>query len=94
MTDRIRRRATVSGVVQGVGFRWSARERAVELGLTGWVGNLPNGQVRAEVEGTADAVEAMVDWLRTGPRGAHVDDVALEELTVEGATGNAGFEIR
>jgi acylphosphatase len=81
----------VRGRVQGVWFRESARRRAAELGVAGWVRNRPNGSVEAELEGGADAVAVLLDWFGHGPTGARVDDVAVEELA---ATGEDRFVVR
>lgn len=75
-------RAVVSGDVQGVGFRYSTRERARELGVAGWVRNLPDGSVEAEVEGEAGAVERMLAWLGRGPSDARVASVVVTETPV------------
>ncbi|MEJ3405156.1 acylphosphatase [Rathayibacter sp. YIM 133350] len=85
-----RRNVVVSGVVQGVGFRWSARAQALRLGVSGWVRNTPDGRVEAEVEGDADAVAAMVEWLRAGPAGASVSGVEVRERE---PLAEIGFEI-
>jgi len=66
-------RAVVRGRVQGVGFRWSAREVALGLGLRGLARNLPSGEVEAVAEGEPEAVARFLDWLRTGPPAARVD---------------------
>jgi acylphosphatase len=87
----IRRHVFVSGNVQGVFFRYEARERARSGGLAGWIRNLPDGRVETVFEGPEDAVEAMVDWCRTGPRGAEVTDV---EALAEDPEGLEGFEVR
>ena len=71
-------RVVVTGRVQGVGFRYSAIERARSLGLGGWVRNRSDGSVEAVFEGPPERVRSMVDWCRRGPRGAHVD--GLEEV--------------
>jgi acylphosphatase len=63
----------VAGRVQGVGFRWAAQARALELHLHGWVRNLPDGRVEAEFEGDRDALDVMEAWCRQGPRAARVD---------------------
>jgi len=81
----------VSGMVQGVFFRYEARERARSRELAGWVRNLPDGRVEAVFEGAEDAVEAMVEWCRRGPRGAEVTDV---EAIAEDPEGLEGFEVR
>jgi acylphosphatase len=77
----------VAGDVQGVGFRWSAREEAVRLGLAGWVGNRPDGCVEAVFEGPSEAVGAMVSWCRGGPRWATVSGVDVVEEPPEGEKG-------
>ena len=62
----------VSGDVQGVGFRAFTQECADELGLVGWVRNLPDGRVEAEIEGPADRVANLVEKMRHGPSHARV----------------------
>ena len=76
----IRKRAIVSGGVQGVGFRWGAREAAQRLGVTGWARNRLDGTVEAEIEGTPEQVDGMLDWLRIGPPGASVSNAAVSDL--------------
>ncbi|KQV08081.1 acylphosphatase [Leifsonia sp. Root112D2] len=77
----IRRRIVVHGQVQGVGFRYSARQRASSLNLAGFVRNAPNGVVEAEIEGDEVAVQQMLDWLRHGPAWATVDALEVTECT-------------
>ena len=91
MSDAVRRRVVVHGQVQGVFFRDSCRREAASRGLAGWVTNRPDGAVEAVFEGEADAVQALVDWCRRGPRGADVDSV---EDTREDPEGLTGFAIR
>ena len=67
---RIARRFVISGRVQGVGYRWFARDAAMREGVAGWVTNLPDGRVEAFVEGDQDAVIRVERALRTGPPGA------------------------
>jgi len=86
----VRRHVFVSGSVQGVFFRYEARERARSRGLSGWVRNIPDGRVEAVFEGPEDAVEALVEWCRHGPRGAEVTDV---EAIVEDPEGLQGFDV-
>jgi acylphosphatase len=69
----------ISGRVQGVGFRWYTQDAAMREGVTGWVRNLPDGRVEAVVEGEAEAVTRMERALRSGPRGARVEDVAVDD---------------
>jgi len=76
----------VSGIVQGVGFRWFVRERARRLGLSGWVRNLPDGSVEVLATGEAGKLEVLRDDLERGPRGAAVEKVeALNEPPAEPA---------
>lgn len=65
----------VQGRVQGVGFRYSMRQTAIDLGLAGWVRNLPDRSVAFHAEGPRDAVAELVNWSRTGPTFARVDEV-------------------
>ena len=82
---------TITGLVQGVGFRASTEAEATRLRLTGWVRNLPDGSVQAEAEGEPDVVQAFLDWCGKGPASARVDHLRVTELAPEGGTG---FEIR
>lgn len=68
----------IIGKVQGVGFRAWTENAARGLGLTGWVGNDPDGSVRAVFTGSDQAVNAMLDQLRMGPSAARVDRVITE----------------
>jgi acylphosphatase len=71
--------AGISGNVQGVGFRASTRRKARQLDLTGWVKNLPNGNVETVIEGPEKDVEEMLEWLKTGPSMAHIENIEVEE---------------
>jgi len=77
-------RATVVGAVQDVGFRETARRRARELGVRGWVRNGDDGSVGVHAEGPVEALDAFAAFLRRGPRGARVERVAVEAARVEG----------
>jgi len=81
----------VRGHVQGVFFRDSVRRLAERHGVSGWAANRWDGAVEAVFEGSADAVERLVDFCRDGPRGARVDGV---EVTDEAPTGETGFSVR
>ncbi|HEY7456172.1 MAG TPA: DNA polymerase ligase N-terminal domain-containing protein [Solirubrobacterales bacterium] len=76
-------RAVVRGRVQGVGFRDATQRRARGLGVMGWVRNSEDG-VLVHAEGAEAAVEALLGFLRVGPRGAEVADVEIERVEVEG----------
>lgn len=67
--------AVVRGRVQGVGYRFFVIRTATELGLTGWVANLPDGAVRCVAEGDVASLEVFVERLRGGPAAAFVDAV-------------------
>ena len=82
----------VHGRVQGVGFRYSVRQRAASVGVAGWVRNCADGSVEAVFEGDGDAVERMVGWMREGPRGAVVERAEVSEE--EGSEQPSTFEVR
>jgi acylphosphatase len=84
-------RFTVSGQVQGVGFRYSAQAQARRLGLSGWVANRPDGAVEGLACGPADGLEAFRGWLRRGPPAARVERVDWEQA---GESPGAEFLIR
>jgi acylphosphatase len=86
----IRRRVVVQGVVQGVGFRYSLRRVGESRGVAGWVRNHRDGTVEAVLEGAPDAVDAVVEWCRRGPRGAVIEEVVVQ---IEEPEGLAGFRI-
>ena len=87
----IRRQVIVHGQVQGVGFRYTAKQRAERLGLSGYTRNLPDGTVEVDIEGTETAVAAMLEWLDGGPMAAEVSSLVVTELE---PIGRPGFEIR
>ena len=75
------KRLIISGQVQGVGYRAWMAEKAVALGIDGWVRNTTGGSVEALISGTADAVEELARACRRGPRFAQVE--AIEEEIAE-----------
>ena len=89
--DHRRVRVIVRGRVQGVAFRAYTADEARRAGVAGWVRNRPDGSVEAAFEGAPHAVEALLVFVRRGPRSARVDDVEVIEEPVAGA---ARFEIR
>ena len=80
MSDWIARRCLVAGRVQGVFYRASTRQRAQELGVTGYARNLADGRVEVLACGEAAAVQALCDWLWRGPPASHVTSVQVEVL--------------
>ena len=87
----VRYRVLVSGRVQGVYFRDTCRQLALQRGVSGWVRNLPDGRVEAVFEGLADDVQQLVDWTRRGPRAAAVANVSVQAEPPEGL---GAFQIR
>lgn len=75
----------IDGRVQGVGFRHFTKVNAEEVGVFGWVKNLPDGRVEAVFEGPVDHIREMVSRCEQGPGASRVDnvDVTLEEATNE-----------
>lgn len=80
-------RVIVRGRVQGVGYRWFARETASAHGVSGWVRNRRDGTVEAELHGDDAAVSTVLAALRAGTAHSRVDEVAVTGLdqTVDGA---------
>ncbi|UOE43921.1 acylphosphatase [Agromyces larvae] len=89
-TPPVRRHVVVHGRVQGVGYRYLARKHARRLGVAGWVRNLPDGTVAAEIEGDEASVATMLRRLEAGPPGSEV--TRIEVAPVE-ATGEHEFRI-
>ena len=72
----------VTGLVQGVGFRYYTHREAVALKLTGFVRNLPDSSVEIEAQGTEDLIQRFIEWAKKGPRNAKVDSVRQNEMKV------------
>ena len=87
----VRVRATVTGRVQGVGFRWHCHRAACARGLSGWARNRPDGSVELEVEGARPLVDAFLRDVEQGPAASRVDAVVCDEVEQE---GEDGFTIR
>lgn len=87
------KRLTIEGRVQGVGYRAAFADKAIALGLSGWVRNLRDGSVEACVHGEAAAVEAIILWARQGPPAARVGNVTIEDSD-EPAPLDRTFKIR
>lgn len=81
----------IHGRVQGVGFRNWTERTARQLGLTGYVRNRADGTVEAVFAGTTGKVEEMIARCRSGPRSAHVDRIAIQDVPAPNATD---FEVR
>lgn len=85
-------RFVVSGLVQGVFFRASTREHARQLGLSGWVRNLPGGRVEVLACGSVEMLDALHEWLWEGPSEARV--VSVERYDAEPTSTLDDFTIR
>jgi acylphosphatase len=81
--EKTARRYFVSGMVQGVGYRFFATRLAERLGVTGWVKNLPDGRVEVYAIGPCEALTDFRSELERGPRGAMVEDVREEEARAD-----------
>lgn len=85
----------ITGRVQGVFYRHSTREKARELGLRGWVRNLPDGRVEALAVGDRAKIEALINWCKIEPPSAHVEGVAVDWQEESTAADIAqDFEVR
>lgn len=80
----------IHGRVQGVSFRYYARQQAMQLQLAGWIRNASNGTVEAEVEGDREAVRQFVEWAHEGPGMARVERV---EVTPREPQGERAFHV-
>lgn len=83
---------TVSGWVQGVGFRYSTEWKARRLHLTGWVRNLRDGRVELFAQGDPGQLAALEEWLAIGPPAARVEAVSLHSVDPDRTI--TSFEIR
>lgn len=87
--EKICRHIIFYGWVQGVGFRYRAYYAARENGVTGWIRNLPDGSVEAEVEGTESAIDAMIMQIEKG-RYVRIERMSVRKMQ---PVGYRSFEI-
>jgi len=80
-------RLTIKGNVQGVFFRATAKDIADELGIKGWVRNLPDRNVEIRATASEEILQKYIDWCKQGPPKARVDDVIVEDLSTEEFNG-------
>ncbi|MBY0269869.1 MAG: acylphosphatase [Burkholderiales bacterium] len=80
MSATITRHLSIRGLVQGVGFRQYMVFKAQQLGIGGWVRNRSDGSVEAVVQGTEDAVAAIVEYAQRGPRASQVSGVTVSDV--------------
>jgi acylphosphatase len=84
VSGTVRAHIRVTGRVQGVYFRQTTAQEASLLGVSGWVRNLPDGDVEAVVEGEPERVDRLIAWCHHGPPAARVDGVSVSWETVTG----------
>lgn len=77
-------RIRVLGLVQGVFFRASTKEKAEQLGISGWVKNESDGAVLIEAEGQDEAHDAFTKWCAHGPTFARVKEIKVEDIPFRG----------
>ncbi len=82
----------IHGFVQGVFYRAGTRDTALRLGLSGWVRNLPDGNVEAVFEGTLDKLQKAIEWCYQGPPGARV--YKIDEKWGDYTGEFDGFDVR
>jgi acylphosphatase len=82
----------ISGEVQGVFFRASTRKAANELGVSGWVRNLPTGMVEVVAEGRKPLLDRLIEFCKKGPEGSKVDEVSIEWERYQGVF--SAFEVK
>jgi acylphosphatase len=75
---------TISGLVQGVSFRYFTVQQAIRCNVTGWVRNLTNGDVQGCFEGEERDIQTLIDWCRIGPRLSRVDGVSVDRREFTG----------
>jgi acylphosphatase len=90
----VRARILISGLVQGVSFRFYTMRKALELGVKGWVKNRGDGKVEVLCEGAENNVNMMIKWCLKGPEGAFVSSTELiwEEYSSEFETFQITYE--
>ena len=88
----VAKRCVVSGKVQGVWFRASAKREADRLGITGHARNLADGNVEVLACGEADAVAMLIEWLHAGPPQAQVESVVVADA--DDSTPSSAFQIK
>jgi acylphosphatase len=72
---------TISGRVQGVGFRYYALHKAEELNITGWIKNTPEGNVEMEASGETKNLDVFIEWMKIGPSRAYIERFAVSEIS-------------
>jgi acylphosphatase len=78
MENKLLYKIHVAGHVQGVGFRWNAAREARDLGINGFIQNLPDGSVYIEAEGTSDQLNVFLEWCKRSPGSSTVVSVTYD----------------
>jgi acylphosphatase len=73
----------IFGMVQGVGFRYSARHAARNYGIKGYVRNMPDGSVYIEAEGKEQNMSEFIKWCMEGPGPAYIENIKVEDGTMK-----------
>lgn len=73
----------IGGRVQGVGFRYFALHKALELNITGWVKNTPDGKVEIEALGEIQNMNTFIDWMKIGPSRANIRTFSVSDISPE-----------
>lgn len=81
----------IIGIVQGVGFRWFVKEKAEKLEISGYVGNMEDGTVQIEAEGTKKNLEKFTEEVKRGTTSARIHQITVKSGKVK---GHEGFEIK
>jgi acylphosphatase len=84
----------IKGDVQGVNYRATARSKARELGVKGYVKNMPDGSVELKAYGEEDDINELIEWCRQGPSAASVNDVQANRKDASAEEFPDTFEIR
>lgn len=87
---KIRKHFIFTGEVQGVGFRWNAKQIALKYSISGWVENRYDGSVEMEAEGTTEDINCLIEELKCA-RWAYIERIDEEEIPLQ---GGYAFEIR
>ncbi|HAJ96697.1 MAG TPA: acylphosphatase [Ruminococcus sp.] len=87
---KIRKHFIFTGEVQGVGFRWNAKQIALKYGVSGWAENVYDGSVEMEAEGTPEDIDCLIEELNHA-RWAYIEHIDMKEIPVQ---GGYAFEIR
>ena len=77
----------IHGLVQGVFFRKSTHQKAIELRISGYVRNCEDGSVEVFAEGDEETLKQFIEWCRKGPRGANVERIDIHERPLKNSQG-------